>query len=215
MVTDVTLSLLQQPTRLPPGTPSQHATVAIQQWKKVFDETVAQHSHCPRITPPAKNTVSSDTSERKYGVNRPQPLFLTEPQKTPAAQKIPQVLKQNTAQPLLQGGGQGIGASSTSAPFMGPLPRLLNVDSNKLISKEMRQSASSFSTAHAGDAKLSALNLFILIDQNQAKLWLRDNRGERSQTNQLLAKVSQDLRTRNIAVSLQVVNGVVEFSKDS
>lgn len=209
MAIELNTALLSE--RLSQQTPAKIQNTSVQQWKQMFDKAMAENSHCNAIAPKARDTGDMPLVKRTIAEQQgsiPLPLYTAPPQQAlyTATQKGQPASVEIRARPANAITGADMPTGIGQQYYIPVL--------NDPVAEQGEESASFLRLAKPQPEKeFSTWNLFVFADQDQAKLWLRDNRGERTQTDQIITRAIQALRARNLSISSVVINGVNELTQ--
>lgn len=189
-----------------------------QHWKKAFDQALAENSVCKPIAPDSRDfgTVVKDSMATVTANATPKPaspvfpaVKSSEQGPTVAASAVTDTVPGRWNQSGVPQQPGNIQAYIGSTPIQNQLlaKGVIDAETIQMPSAQYLQAAN-----RRPDAELSALNLFISIDQDKARIWLRDNRGDTVATDKMLNRATQGLRAKNIELSSLVINGVSHFS---
>lgn len=191
---------------------------AFQHWKKAFDQALAENSVCQQIVPDSRGSgavveAHVATMAAKETLKPALPVL---PAEKPPVQgplllgtTVPDVVSARWNLAGMPQQPNNFQAYIASTPIQNRLVEkgVIDAETIQTPSAQYLQMPN-----HRPDAELSTLNLFITVDQDKAKIWLRDNRGDAVATDKMLNKATQGLRAKNIELSSLVINGVSHFS---
>lgn len=207
------------PVALKKPTPAAQQESTFQHWKKAFDQALAENSVCRQIAPDGRSlgTGVRDSMATTIAQATPKPASQAFPTVKPSDQgpSVPGNVVADSAPGRRNPAGMRQ-QSGNIQPYVAS-PAIQNLLTEKgVIDAETIQTPSEpylQAASRRPDAELSALNLFISIDRDKARIWLRDNRGDTVATDKILNRATQSLRAKNIALSSLVINGVSHFSE--
>ncbi len=191
--------------------PDKDQRMAVQQWQKTFDEALAKSSQCQSVAPQAMVSSRIDGVLAVAGEEVAPTGSGLAPLAYPSRGQEParSAFLTATEVAMPQGSWQ-VGASGSNMLAVFGHSLTVATRGERAVVEPSVEAAAAAKTLPASTedaAPPPAIKLLVLLEQDQARLWMRHTEGTRRQSEAMLAKLSQGLRAKNIYLSSLVVNG--------